>query len=82
MILEWFVFMGLYWYLENVMVVGHGTSKSCCFCLNTNYWKCLGGSGTKHNQVADETDRQILDTIPTKVLEEHEIWHGGILSRK
>ena len=74
MILEWFIFMGLYWYLEQVMVVGHGTAKSCCFCLNTRYWGCSATKG-KSNKVADAEDRRVLDTVPEKVKAEHKAWH-------
>jgi len=35
MTLEWFIFMGLYWYLENILSVGHGTAKGWCFCLES-----------------------------------------------
>ena len=70
MSLHWFVFMTLYWYLENVMVVGHGTSKSCCFCLQ------CGSNGDNKNKGAQkkEVDMEALTKIPSKVLVEHEKW--------
>jgi ABC-type multidrug transport system ATPase subunit len=74
MILEWFIFMGLYWYLENVMVLGHGTAKSCCFFLSSHYWGC-GNKMIKANKVADAEDERILNTVPQKVKDEHKKWH-------
>ena len=73
MFLHWFIYMGLYWYLENVMVVGHGTAKSCCFCLDMRYWKT--NDYATGNKVHDAEDQIRLNTIPQKVLEEHEKWH-------
>jgi ABC-type multidrug transport system ATPase subunit len=74
MVLECFIFKGLYWYLEQVMVVGHGTAKPCCFCLNTRYWGC-SATKSKSNKVADAEDRRVLDTVPEKVKAEHKKWH-------
>merc|ERR1719424_2005447 len=66
--------MGLYWYLEQVMVVGHGTAKILLLCLNTRYWGCSATKG-KSNKVADAEDRRVLDTVPEKVKAEHKKWH-------
>ena len=77
-VLTWFIYMGLYWYLENVMVVGHGTAKSCCFCLDLRYWGMGQDSSNKSNKVADADaeERARLNSIPIKVLEDHSKWHS------
>ena len=73
MCIHWVVFMTLYWYLENVMVVGHGTSKSCCFCLDS----CLANKNNSNgDDAATEGDKKktnndvlLLDRIPNKVMQ-------------
>ena len=44
MVLEWFIYMGLYWYLENILSAGGGTSKSLCFCVTCGENKENGSS--------------------------------------
>merc|ERR1712195_144900 len=59
------------------MVVGHGTSKSCCFCLDS----CLANKKNSNGEdAATEVDKKktnndilLLDRIPNKVMQEHRV---------
>merc|ERR1711871_123168 len=70
MTLEWFIYMGLYWYLENILNVGHGTPKGWCFCL-----------ARLHNDTSEGTEtstRDEIDDVPQVV---HEQSKNGKWSR-
>jgi len=62
--IAWYVLAALLvWYLENAMVVGHGTSKGWCFCVRRSYW-CSRGT-----KVADEKGSRALDKgVPEKAM--------------
>merc|ERR1711968_242469 len=73
MVLEWFIYMFLYWYLENTWVVGHGTSKKWWFCVDPAYWGC-GAKDKKGNKVEDAEMRKALDSLPKKLYDVDKNW--------
>ena len=73
MVLEWFIYMFLYWYLENTWVVGHGTSKKWWFCVDPAYWGCCA-KDKKRNKVEDAEMRKVLDSLPKKLYDVDKNW--------
>lgn len=67
MTLEWFIFMGLYWYLENILTVGHGTAKGWFFFLDS----CLNGND---DSALESNEDDGIDGVPEAV---HQLGKNG-----